>query len=80
MPARSEAEYEREGRVEVAQLARAEAADGLPEPLGLTAVVCSTSTRVGEPSRSMVGRNDLGGAAVDVGETSTVESASSSSA
>ncbi len=51
-----------------------------PRRSGLTAVVCSTSTRVGEPSRSMVGRNDLGGAAVDVGATSTVESARSSSA
>ena len=51
-----------------------------PSLSGLTAVVCSTSTRVGEPSSSIVGRNDRGGAAVDVGETSTVESASSSSA
>jgi hypothetical protein len=51
-----------------------------PSRSGLTAVVCSTSTRVGVPSSSMVGRNDLGGAAVDVGETRTVESASSSSA
>jgi hypothetical protein len=47
---------------------------------GLTAVVCSTSTRVDEPWSSIVGRNDRRGAAVDVGDTSTVESASSSSA
>ena len=51
-----------------------------PSLSGLTAVVCSTSTRVVDPSRSIVGRNDRDGAAVDVGETSTVESASSSSA
>src|SRR5829696_2592995 len=51
-----------------------------PSRSGLTAVVCSTSTRVDERWRSIVGRNDRGGAAVDVGETSTVESASSSSA
>ena len=51
-----------------------------PRRSGLTAVVCSTSTRVEEPSRPIVGRNDRGAAVVDVGETSTVESASSSSA
>ena len=51
-----------------------------PSLSGLTAVVCSTSTRVDEPWSSIVGRNDRGGAAVDVGDTSTVESASSSSA
>jgi len=51
-----------------------------PSLSGLTAVVCSTSTRVVDPSRWIVGRNDRGGAAVEVGETSTVESASSSSA
>jgi hypothetical protein len=51
-----------------------------PSLSGLTAVVCSTSTRVGDPCRSIVGRNERGGAAVEVGDTSTVESASSSSA
>lgn len=51
-----------------------------PSLSGLTAVVCSTRTRVDDPWRSIVGRNDRGGAVVDVGETITVESASSSSA
>gem|GEM_PF-4913399 len=49
-----------------------------PRRSGLIAVVCSASTRVGLPSTSIVGRNDRGGADVEVGDTNTVESASSS--
>jgi hypothetical protein len=76
-----ESKDEREGGVEVPQLARAEAARRTHQAcLDRRPVVCSTRTRVDDPRRSIVGRNDRGGAAVDVGETSTVESASNSSA
>jgi hypothetical protein len=44
------------------------------------AVVCSISTLVGVPSISIVGRKDRGGAEAEVGDTSTVERANSSSA
>jgi len=46
----------------------------------LTAVICSTNTRVERPPTSITGRNERAGAEVDVGATSTVLSASSSSA
>ena len=52
----------------------------LPRRSGVMAVVCSTRTRVAWPSSSIVGRNVRAGADREVGATSTVLRASSSSA